>query len=161
MPRLQMTAVDIVVTHAPAASYAAAAAREAGTTAVRAEGAKRSRHKRNVPGRARPSGSCRSHSNPAVLANCKQRPGPAALHFTRQLGSIATGGGRISNLKAAFLRWAMQLLSVSLRKGNAKIYRKSGLQRQDLPQIGTAMAISRGHARSHLRGGDEFLGQLL
>ena len=45
------------------------------------------------------------------------------------LGSVAVEGGRIS--KGAFLRlrWAMQLLSVSLQKGNcnAEMYRKSGL----------------------------------
>ena len=53
--------------------------------------------------------------------------GLAALHFMAQLaiGSIAAGDRRIS--KGDFLCWAMQLLSVSLQKGNAAMYRKSGL----------------------------------
>ena len=118
MPRLQMTAVDVVVTHAPAASYAAAAAREAGATAVRAEGVKRSKYKRDVPGRAA------IRFVPFAVESCG-RLGPAALRFLGQLGSVVAGGGRIS--KGAFLRWAMQLLSVSLQKGNAEMYRKSGL----------------------------------
>ena len=47
------------------------------------------------------------------------------MHFIGQLGSIAAGSGHIS--KRAFLRWAMQLLSVSLQKGNAETYCKSEL----------------------------------
>ena len=29
--------------------------------------------------------------------------------------------------KGAFVRWAMQLLSVTVQRGNAEIYRRSGL----------------------------------
>ena len=108
MPRLQMTAVDVVVTYAPAASYAAAAAREAGATAVRAEGVKRSKYKRDLPG----PGRAAILFVPFGVESC----GPLRsdfLQFMGQLGSIAAGGGRIS--KGAFLRWAMQLLSVSLQ----------------------------------------------
>ena len=50
MPRLEMAAV--VVTHAPAASYVAAAARETGATAERAEDRKRDRFRRDVPDHA-------------------------------------------------------------------------------------------------------------
>ena len=99
MLRLQMTAVNVVVTHAPAASYAAAAACEAGATASLAEGVKRSQCNRDVPVRAA------IRFVPFAVESCG-RLGPAALHFMGQLGSIAAGSGRIS--KGAFLRWAMQ-----------------------------------------------------
>ena len=50
-------------------------------------------------------------------------PGRSALHGTarqhRRLGRPHLQGG--------LRRWAMQLLSVSLQKGNAEKYRKSGL----------------------------------
>ena len=44
-----------------------------------------------------------------------------------QLGDVAaaTGSGRTS--KGAFVQWALWLLSVSLQRGNANMYRKSGL----------------------------------
>ena len=41
------------------------------------------------------------------------------------LGDIAAESGGIP--KAAFVRWAMQLLSVTVQRGNAEMYRRSGL----------------------------------
>ena len=43
LPRVELAAVDVVVSHAPAASYAAQAAKTAGWTAARAERTKRTR----------------------------------------------------------------------------------------------------------------------
>ena len=53
--------------------------------------------------------------------------GKAALgfKFAGRLGEAAAGSGRIS--KSAFVRWAMQVLSVALQKGNADMYRAFGL----------------------------------
>ena len=42
-----------------------------------------------------------------------------------RLGDIAAEGGRIP--KGEFVRWAMQLLSVTVQRGNAEMYRRSGL----------------------------------
>ena len=42
-----------------------------------------------------------------------------------RLGDIAAESGRIP--KGAFVRWAMQLLSVTVQRGNAEMYRRSGL----------------------------------
>ena len=44
--------------------------------------------------------------------------------FVNRLDDIAAESARIP--KGAFVRWAMQLLSVTVQRGNAKIYRRSG-----------------------------------
>ena len=41
------------------------------------------------------------------------------------LGDIAAESGRIP--KGACVHWAMQLLSVTVQRGNAEMYRRSGL----------------------------------
>ena len=51
--------------------------------------------------------------------------GKEALKFVNRLGDIAAESGRIP--KGAFVRWAMQLLSVTVQRGNAEMYRRSGL----------------------------------
>ena len=48
-----------------------------------------------------------------------------ALKFMSDLGDVASASGCIP--KDAFLRWAMQLLSVALQKDNANMYRRSRL----------------------------------
>ena len=47
------------------------------------------------------------------------------VKFVNRLGDIAAESGRIP--KGAFVRWAMQLLSVTVQRGNAEMYRRSGL----------------------------------
>ena len=118
MPRLEMAAVDVVVTHAPAASYVAAAARETGATAERAEDRKRDRFRRDVPDHAA------FRFVPFAVESCGFM-GKAAVRFVGQLGDVAAASGRIS--KGAFVQWALRVLSVSLQRGNADMYRKSGL----------------------------------
>ena len=55
--------------------------------------------------------------------------GKEAVKFVNRLGDIAAAtlseSGRIS--KGAFVRWAMELLSVTVQRGNAEMYRRSGL----------------------------------
>ena len=51
--------------------------------------------------------------------------GKEAVKFVNRLGDIAAESGRIP--KGAFVRWAMQLLSVTVQRGNADMYRRSGL----------------------------------
>ena len=51
--------------------------------------------------------------------------GKEAVKFMNRLGDIAAESGRIPN--GAFVRWAMQMLSVTVQRGNAEIYRRSGL----------------------------------
>ena len=52
LPRLELAAVDVVVPHASAKSYAAQAAKTAGWTAARAEPTKRTRFSKDVPDHA-------------------------------------------------------------------------------------------------------------
>ena len=51
--------------------------------------------------------------------------GKEAVKFVDRLGDIAAKGGRIPT--GAFVRWAMQLLSVTVQRGNDEMYRRSGL----------------------------------
>ena len=52
--------------------------------------------------------------------------GKEAVKFVNRLGDIAAKSGRIP--KGAFVRWAMQLLSVTtVQRGNDEMYRRSGL----------------------------------
>ena len=48
-----------------------------------------------------------------------------SVRFVDRLGGIAASSGRIP--KGAFVRWAMQLLSVAVQQGNAGMYHKLGL----------------------------------
>ena len=118
LPRLELAAVDVVVAHAPAPSYAAQAAATVGWTAARAEQRKRTRFRQDVPDHAAFT------FVPFAVESCGYM-GKAAVAFVSELGAVAADSGRIP--KGAFVRWAMQLLSVALQKGNAEMYRKSGL----------------------------------
>ena len=51
--------------------------------------------------------------------------GKEAVKFVNRLGDSAAESGRIP--KDAFVRWAMQLLLVTVQRGNAEMYRRSGL----------------------------------
>ena len=51
--------------------------------------------------------------------------GKEAVKFVNRLGDIAAEGGRTP--MGAFVRSAMQLLSVKVQRGNAEMYRRSGL----------------------------------
>ena len=51
--------------------------------------------------------------------------GKDLVKFVKRLEDIAAESGRIP--KGAFARWATQLLSVTVQRGNAKMYRQSGL----------------------------------
>ena len=118
LPRLEMVAVDLVVSHASAQSYAANACKETGWTAAKAERTKRTWFQKDVP----------DHKAfrfvPFAVESCGYM-GKEAVRFVSRLGSVAAGNGRIP--KGAFVRWAMQVLSVAVQRGNAEMYRKSGL----------------------------------
>ena len=47
------------------------------------------------------------------------------MKFVNRLGDIAAESGRIA--KGAFVRSAMQLLSVAVQRGDSEMYRRSGL----------------------------------
>ena len=51
--------------------------------------------------------------------------GTEAVNFVDRLGDIAAESGRIP--QGAFVRWAMQLLSVTAQRGNAEMHLWSGL----------------------------------
>ena len=51
--------------------------------------------------------------------------GKEAVKFVIGLGDIAAESGRIP--KGAFVRWAMPRLSMTVQRGNAGMYRRSGL----------------------------------
>ena len=51
--------------------------------------------------------------------------GKEAVKFVNRLGDIAAESGRIP--KGAFVRWEMQLLSVTVLRGNSEMCRRSGL----------------------------------
>ena len=51
--------------------------------------------------------------------------GKEAVKFVNRLGDIAAESGCIP--KGAFVRWAMQLLLVTVQRGNAEMYHRSGL----------------------------------
>ena len=118
LPRLELAAVDVVVAHASAKSYAAEAAKTSGWTAARAERTKRTRFRKDVPDHAA------FRFVPFAVETCGYM-GKEAVNFVNRLGDIAAESGRIP--KGAFVRWAMQLLSVSVQRGNAEMYRRSGL----------------------------------
>ena len=55
----------------------------------------------------------------------RHRPETNADNCVNRLGDIAAESGRIP--KGALVRWAMHLLSVTVQRGNAEMYRRSGL----------------------------------
>ena len=79
MPRLRMVAVDVVVSHAPAASYHARAARETGFVAGLMERRKRAKFAKDVPSHAE------LHFVPFAVESCGYM-GKAALEFVGKLG---------------------------------------------------------------------------
>ena len=118
LPRLELAAVDVVVAHASAKLYAAEAAKTSGWTAARAERTKRTRFRKDVPDHAA------FRFVPFAVETCGYM-GKEAVKFVNRLGDIAAESGRIP--KGAFVRWTMQLLSVTVQRGNAEMYRRSGL----------------------------------
>lgn len=118
MPLLRKAAVDVVVTHAPNASYANRSCRLTGCIAEDMEKAKRLKFRTDVPDHVQ------FDFVPFAVESCGYM-GKAALQFVDRLAGIAAESGRIS--KAAFTRWALQVLSVTLQKGNAEMYRRFGV----------------------------------
>ena len=117
LPRLALVAVDFVVAHASAKSYAAEAAKTAGRTAARAERTKRTRFRNYVLEHAA------FRFVPFAVEKCGNM-GEEALKFVNRLKDIAAES--CHTLKGAFVRWAMQLLSVTVQRGNTEMYRRSG-----------------------------------
>ena len=118
LPRLELAAVDVVVAHESAKSYAVEAAKTPGWTAARAERTKLTRFRKDVPDHAA------LRFAPFAVETCGYM-GNEAVKFVNRLGDIAAESGRIP--KRAFGRWAMQLLLVTVQRGNAEMYRRSGL----------------------------------
>ena len=118
MPNLRKTAVDVVVTHAPNKSYADRACKKDGHVAQLMETRKRRAFRQNVPDHVQ------FDFVPFAVESCGYM-GEAALKFVDRLASVAAESGRIP--KAAFMRWALQVMSVALQKGNADMYRRFGV----------------------------------
>ena len=118
MPLLRKAVVDVVVTHAPNASYASRSCKNTGCIATEMEGTKLRKFKSDVPDHVQ------FDFVPFAVESCGYM-GKAALQFVDRLAGIAAESGRIS--KAAFTRWALQVLSVTLQKGNAEMYRRFGV----------------------------------
>ena len=116
--RFELGPVDVVVAHASAKSYAAEAAKTTGWTAARAELTKRTRFRKDVPDHAA------FRFVPLAVETCGYMV-KDAVKFVNRLGNIAAESGRIP--KGAFVRLAMQLLSVTVQRGNAEVYRRSWL----------------------------------
>ena len=118
LPRNELAAVDVVLMHASVKSHAAQAAKEFGWTAVRAERTERTLFRKDVPDHAS------FRFVPFVEKTCRYRAN-VAVRFVKCLGDIAADIGRIP--KGAFVRWAMQLLSMLVQGGNADMYHRNGL----------------------------------
>ena len=103
--RLALAAVDVMVAHAPAKSYAAQAAKTAELTAARAEQTKHARFRKDAPDHAA------FRFVPFAVETCGHM-GKQAVKLVNRRGDIAAESGRIP--KGAFVRWAMQLLSVTV-----------------------------------------------
>ena len=118
LPRLELASVDVVVAHVSVKLYTAEAANTAGWTAARAERTKRTRFRKDVP----------DHTAfrfvPFAVETCGYMR-KEAVKFVTRLGDIAVESGRIP--KGAFVHWAVQLLSVTVQRGNAEMYHRSGL----------------------------------
>ena len=87
LPRLESAAVDVVVAHASAKSFAAEAAKTAGWTAARAERTKRTQFRKDVPDHA---------AFPFVLSAVETCGcmGKEVVEFVDRLGDIAAESGR-------------------------------------------------------------------
>ena len=118
LPRLELAAVDVVVGHPFAKSYAAQTTKAAGWTAARAERTKRKRFRKDVPDHA-------AFRFVPFAVETSGYKGREAVKFVNRLWDIAAESGRIP--KGAFVRWAMQLLLVTVQRGNAEMYCRSGL----------------------------------
>ena len=88
LPRLELAAVDVVVAHASAKSYAAEAAKTAGWTAARAEQTKRTLFSNYVPDHAA------FRFVPFAVETCRYM-GKETVKFMNRLGDIAAESGRI------------------------------------------------------------------
>ena len=97
---------------------ASQAAKKAGWTAARAERTKRTRFRKDVPDHAA------FRFVPFAVETCGYMS-KEAVKFVNRVGDIAAESGRMH--KGEFVRWAMQLLSVTVQRGNADMYRRSGL----------------------------------
>ena len=87
-------------------------------TAAWAEQTKQTRFRKDVPDLAA------FQSVPFAVKTCGYM-GNEALQFVDRLGEIADESWLIP--KGAFLRCKMQLLSVTVQRGNAEMYHRSGL----------------------------------
>ena len=116
--RLELAAVDVVVAHASVKSYAAEAAKTAGWTAARAEQTKRTRFRKDVLDHA-------AFRFVRFAAETCGYMGKEPVMFVNRLGDISAESGSIP--KGAFVRWATQLLLVTVQRGNAEMYHRSGL----------------------------------
>ena len=119
-----------LVVHASAKSYAAEAAKTPGWTAARAERTKQTRFRNDVPDHAA------FRIVPFAVETCGYM-GKEAVKFVNRLGDIAAERGSIP--KGAVVRWAMKLLSGTVQRENAEMYRRSGLvisREQGLPYDG-------------------------
>ena len=67
------------------------------------------------------AGTCNGRSMRLTLVRDIHTDG----EFVNRLGDIAAESGRFP--KDEFVRWTMQLLSVTVQRGNAEMYRRSGL----------------------------------
>ena len=86
--RLELAAVDVVVAHASAKSYAAEAAKTAGWTAARAERTKRARFRNDVPDHAA------FRFVPFAVETCGYMGNDSeAVKFVNRLGDIAAESG--------------------------------------------------------------------
>ena len=117
LPRLELAAVEVMVAQASAKSYAAEAAKTAGLIPARAEQTKHTWFRKDVLDDAA------FQFLPFTAETCGYI-GKDAVQFVN-LGDIAAESERIPEV--AFVCWAMQLLSVTVQKGNADMYRRSGL----------------------------------
>ena len=118
LQRLDVAAVDVVVAHASAKSYAAQAVKTAEWTVARAERTKRTWFRKDVPDHA-------AFRFAQSAVETFGYMGKEAVKFVNRLGDIAAESGRIS--RGTFVRWAMQLLSMTVQRGNAESSRRMGL----------------------------------
>lgn len=108
--------------YAPAPSSAAAMAQEAGKILAQEEDRKRSAYRTGMPGHAA------IQFVPFAVESCGCMGWAALQRAKLNLGDVASASGRICMPKATFLRRAMQLVSVALKKGSADKYRRSELE---------------------------------
>ena len=99
-------------------SYAGQAAKEGGRIAASTERTEWAQFRKDVLAHA----ACRL--GPFVVETCSYM-GKEAVQIVNRLGDIAATSVRIP--RGAFVRWEMPLLSVTVQRGFAEIYRRSGL----------------------------------